>query len=422
MSASHRALSRLPLTIFEDLVVAPEAQGGGGISGLGGGPSPLSPSELRSMLCQKLLRLRTRARRGGSNGGPPSGRGGGGGGGGVATVGQLLELSPPALLGAVDPLLTHAGCIKLVERICALCGPRPTTALELLRRSRGDGGLAYCLRTGVGPLDRCLRGGIRVGTVTEVVGRAGTGKTQLALLLCVLTAAGGRGTAYVDAERKLSLGRLREMAAERRASSTGGGDDGRPNYRDPLTVLENVTVHSPSSTAELMAVVNGLEEEIVVRNEQAAQEGEEDGGRGLPVGLIVLDSIAAPTRRDFAGGGDSAPRRVETIFQIAQSLKRLADQLQVAVVVINQVGGGMDNAALGVSWHHCVSTRVVLEYEQDPHRIEMGLGELEDGGGGGSGRTQVRTATVVKSNVAPFGSMMFKIDAAGLSSLSDGTE
>ena len=168
-------------------------------------------------------------------------------------------------------------------------------------------------------------------------------------------------------------------------------------------------------------MVQSVEEQVLLKQEQA-----QDDNNVYPVSLVVLDSIAAPTRRDF--GSESAPQRVSAMLQLAQILKRLANQLQLAIVVINQVGlddnsatatlneNGTDfvavKAALGTAWSHCLSTRLLLQHERDPHRL----------GGNNSNamqdwneeRGRVRKATVVKSNVAGNESMHYEIGIAGL--------
>ena len=322
-------------------------------------------------------------------------------------------------------------CNEFILRLCKVCTPKPSTAKELLQRYRNQ-----FIPSDVGDLDKCLRGGFRVGSVTEVVGRAGVGKTQLVMQLCVVAARLGFGSIFIDTERKLSLQRLNEIARERARRSdpniAGAGNVGMGfdydafkcdeeqrnesglKYRHPNVVMKNVTVHSPASTDDLLSVVSKLDEEILLRNEAAAEIDSE-----YPVKLIILDSIAAPTRRDF--GGDTAPKRVAAIFQIAQWLKRVADQMQVAVVVINQIdkvqGSASDQsydtdfvsvtAALGTSWHHCVSTRVALEHEKDPHRDDVLRSESLN-------RGRVRTATVVKSNLVEKSTISFEVSVTGI--------
>ena len=349
---------------------------------------------------------------------------------------------------------------ELVRRISVHCAPSPTSALALLQGSSDSP--RRNLPTGMPSLDRCLRGGFRIGTISELVGRAGAGKSQLAMQMCVMAAKYGQGSVYIDTEKKLSLERLKEIADERsgRVASqeddigSGGFSYGTSlqgadvqdmkdllydvdevvpfSYKSALEVLANVAVHTPASTNELLSVVSGIEDDILLRNQQA-----EEDTSVYPVSLVILDSIAAPTRRDF--GSESAPQRVSAVLQLAQMLKRLADQLQLVVVVINQVGlnehihdvestGGSDlvavKAALGTSWHHCLSTRLLMEHVRDPHALNShvhnshGSTNLATDSQGGSAlkyeRQGMRKATVVKSNVAGAASMFYKVNAIGL--------
>lgn len=281
------------------------------------------------------------------------------------------------------------------------------------------------LPTGLRSLDRDGEGGIRLGNITEVVGRAGAGKTQFALQLVTMAAMLNQGAIYIDTEKKLTIQRLDEIAScrYRRMSSahqqTGGDriDPERPypdmngfKFKKPGQVLQNMTIKEPNSTRELQQVLDDIEEEILYRNQNSE----------FPVRLLIVDSIAAPLKRDF--GADSAPQRAAAIFSISKTLKRYADQLHLAVVVINQVG--LDDqssssrfhqpstqvavkAALGTSWHHCVSTRLLLDHEVDPHRESVSMSELDVA-------NQSRSLTVSKSNYLPFFKTCFRIFPSGI--------
>lgn len=306
------------------------------------------------------------------------------------------------------------------------------------------------LPTGLPSLDGTGCGGIRLGSVTEVVGRAGAGKTQFALQLVLMAAKYNQGAMYIDTEKKLILERLRDMAARRfsQSSSTyhqpsGTGDqfsygmsanDSTLNvsgqgqhssggdhqelqkelfsFKSAGEVLQNMTVKQPHSTNELLSVLDVAEEEILHRNQQST----------FPVRLLIVDSIAAPLKRDF--GPSAIPQRAATAFSIAQTLKRLAEQLHLAVIVINQVAidttshhtanrGGptlrLDQvavkASLGTSWHHCVSTRMLVDHEVDPHRDDAQL--LADG-------NPCRSLSVVKSNWMPYLTFPFVITPVGI--------
>lgn len=348
------------------------------------------------------------------------------------------------------------------------------------------------LPTGLTSLDQILKGGIRVGSISEFVGCSGVGKTQLALQLCIMAARYSQGAIYVDTEKKLRLPRLREMSAnwkrhqeegatsvvsiDRRSlekddgmidfsysqqfggsnvtpdgqgfqgtsGSQSDGNNGANNdvvgFKSPERVLGNLTVHQPGSTEELLEALDALEDEILHRNQlaiQAVSAGRNHNSAGtiFPVRLLIVDSIAAPIRRDF--GSDSAPQRSMAIFQCAQTLKRLADQLHLAVVVINQIGSVDANsaanssigrsdatghpvvqAALGTSWHHCVSTRLMLEMLDVPsprrgtrHNTDENLRSWGTRVAGS--QETMRRVSIVKSNVAAFAETEFEVTSVG---------
>mmetsp|Transcript_16175 Transcript_16175/g.24264 ORF Transcript_16175/g.24264 Transcript_16175/m.24264 type:complete len:255 (+) Transcript_16175:97-861(+) len=249
-------------------------------------------------------------------------------------------------------------------------------------------------------------------------------------------------------------------------------------------------IHSPNSTAELLSVVSGLQEDIILRNSShstsTTSHDDQDNTSIYPVKLIILDSIAAPTRRDFGSGSsnsnsmivaEDARDRVTAIFQIAQMLKQIGDELNVAIVVIDQIehqrnsivnnnnnknsnierhrnanhNNNRNNtnvlttvkAALGTSWHHCVSTRILFEYCKDnnshssdhynDHCITQQLNDSHNNhknsrnqnrialsnsssiGTCSSLSQQVRKATVIKSNLVGCGRSYYEITPTGFS-------
>jgi RecA/RadA recombinase len=431
MSASHRKLSRLPLSIFDNLSSSVEES---------------SSEVLKTGICRRLKRFPIQ-----------SGKTGISISCSIKTIGDLFRANKRTLLYALDPLLTFSEIEFLLERIYKLCAASPTNALALLQTTEPDlpsssqsnafGDRLRYLPTGLTSLDRHLGGGIRVGTVTEIVGRAGAGKSQLALQLCIWAAKYNQGSLYIDTERKIALERLSEMSQQRahpssscqqnnhNTDSFSYHDDSysasrqyqQPNsnslsplqdqkssffFKSPKTCLANLTVESPSIVSELFETLDAAEEVILHRQQQTTDSK-------FPIRLLILDSIAAPMKRDF--GSDSAPQRSAAIFTCAQTLKRLAESLHLAIVVINQVGQGSFKsnnngtvavkAALGTSWHHCVSTRVFLEqYDSDTDNQSI---ETLDNNNTNFSKSS-RRISVVKSNVAPLSTSYFLIDNRGL--------
>ncbi|KAK1743839.1 DNA repair protein RAD51B [Skeletonema marinoi] len=347
-------------------------------------------------------------------------------------------------------------CRRLMTRVHGVCAVQPCSALQFSRSTSsnhnpvGDTGeqqphsprqFSAKISTGLSTIDNYLHGGFATGSITEVVGRAGVGKTHLAQQLCVLAATTSSGGAiFIDTENKLSLGRLNEIAVNRskrekssKATSDRSGDEDDGMSPDDIAqhVLENVTVRSFLSTKELLETLDVLRLEITDRNMQA-----ETNSR-LPVRLLVIDSIAAPIRRDFdmmssssgSGSSSSAAQRAAALLQIASKLKQLASDFNLAVVVINQVGVGGNSikqqgeyqrndtldirdgeftASLGTAWQYCVSTKIILEHDEDPHKQCQHH----------NGHVSARTATIAKSLLSRRAQVEFKVTDEGLCEVS----
>ena len=499
MSACQRKISRLPISVFQDLITRPPLEN-----------RDDDPKTIKADICNRLKRFRMRnvarnkhknQRRSGAGISSPTTTACS-----IKTIGQLLCLSKYTIMTALDPILTYEEVEIFLRRVCDQCGATGVSALSLLRATNEDatnglhipependsaaarpqyeeqkplddinpvsfGNQMRLLPTSLPSLDHILRGGIRLATITELVGRSGVGKTQLAFQLCITAAKFNQGAIYIDTEKKLSLERLKEMSELRRLQDMQGSGHEIPNIRDcndqyfgnyanedalatfksGEIVLDNLTIHQPGNSEELLGVLDELEYEILIRNQSAGgtfiQPNNSEGmnitsgtrsvrGR-YPVRLLVVDSIAAPIRRDFGMG--SAPKRAATVFQCAQKLKRLADQLHMAIVVINQVGSSDNDfatsnlshdvgnsehhhvpvrAALGASWHHCVSTRLTLETnvvdEITPDLNDDNLNHSNSSNREKIASRVLRKIAVTKSNLTGFGETHFDITSMGI--------
>ena len=358
---------------------------------------------------------------------------------------ELLDISLPAAERVVA---------SVARNVC----PKPTTARALLASRVGAhaaagarGGPAAPSRaatdapsepgaasvsTSAGPayvrggeflraLDSALGGGVPTGSITELVGPAGAGKTQFCLTLAVAAAAPGRlggldaGVVFVDTEQKFSGARVAQIAANVFPSAYGVSSDDAAHERDAKAtalraLTEKILVLTPSTLSETLQRLSGLEEALVDH----------------AVRLLVVDSVAALARAEFGTGRGQIARRQELLGQIASVLKQQAERLHMAALVTNQVttrlraddgadagessgaGAGAATAALGVKWAHCVNTRLVLEGATltdvattggDKHEVFHGATNdlMNDGGGSGGSRRalgeKTRVVKVVKS-------------------------
>jgi RecA/RadA recombinase len=243
-------------------------------------------------------------------------------------------------------------------------------------------------------IDDVLQGGFSTKEISELVGEASSGKTQICLQLLVHTARPSsesprgpndnrrrskrqKAVYFYTEGGDVPLDRLREIAKERCGSV-------QSQYEE---ILENIyTEHSFTSEDDLYYRLIQLE--TLLSNSERVE---------CPVKVIVVDSIASLFRdMDINHMGTALARRSVYFFKISSLLKRYADLYDIAVVVTNHVvdlmsGKGSIGAtcscsgyfesfpgcagldlisnckpiypALGLSWTNCINARFFLSKE-----------------------------------------------------------
>ncbi|CAG9460369.1 unnamed protein product [Pedinophyceae sp. YPF-701] len=212
--------------------------------------------------------------------------------------------------------------------------------------------------------DGLLGGGVPVGQVTEFCGVPGVGKTQLGMQLAVDVQipsefGGLAGKAvYVDTEGSFMVERAQEIAAacvrhlSRLASATQSAER--------RAAAQAVTERALMAGIHYYRVHDHTEQLAVVEQMPAFLDAHPD------VRLLVLDSVTFHFRQGFS---DMA-MRTRVLVQMAQRLVALAEDRNVAVVLMNQVttkftGEGLSRLvpALGDSWAHAATNRVILFWQ-----------------------------------------------------------
>ena len=170
------------------------------------------------------------------------------------------------------------------------------------------------ITTGSKNLDNLLGGrGIETKAITEAYGAFGSGKTQLALSLTVNVQmpkekGGAEGKAvFIDTEGTFRPERIKQFAE-------GIG----ANYEK---VLKNILVARAFNSDHQILLLDKITEMI--------KDGE-------PIRLIVIDSLTAHFRAEFAGRGQLADRQ-QKLNKYLHNLMKLAEQHNVAIYVTNQV-------------------------------------------------------------------------------------
>lgn len=113
------------------------------------------------------------------------------------------------------------------------------------------------------------------------------------------------GAVYIDTENKISLSRLKEIAQHRKNISENNNNNNIYNnnnsasllsyksYKDPNILMENITIHRPTSTLDMLDQISKLEEDIILRNHDSSSfvgdQQQEHQQAKFPIGLIVVD-------------------------------------------------------------------------------------------------------------------------------------
>ena len=170
------------------------------------------------------------------------------------------------------------------------------------------------ITTGSKNFDDLLGGkGVEGRAITEAFGAYGSGKTQVGLCLAVNDqlpvdkgGALGKGV-FIDTEGTFRPSRIKQIAEKLGAN--------------PEKVLKNIFVARAFNSDHQILLLEKISEMI--------KEGE-------PIKLLIIDSLTAHFRAEFAGRGQLADRQ-QKLNRYMHDLMKLAEQHNLAVYVTNQV-------------------------------------------------------------------------------------
>ncbi|MAG40207.1 DNA repair and recombination protein RadA [Candidatus Pacearchaeota archaeon] len=227
---------------------------------------------------------------------------------GIFDLMGLAVLTPPALSEMAG--MGEAAARKAIQAARKMMNLGFQDGLEYVEKRKEIGRIT----TGSKNLDNLLGGrGIETKAITEAFGAFGSGKTQLALSLAVGVQlpeeqGGCNGKAvYIDTEGTFRPERIRQFAE-------GIG-------ANPDKVLKNILVARAFNSDHQMLLLDKVSELI--------KDGE-------PIKIIIVDSLTAHFRAEFAGRGQLADRQ-QRLNRYLHQLQKLAEQHNLAVYVTNQV-------------------------------------------------------------------------------------
>ncbi|XP_030029656.2 DNA repair protein XRCC3 [Manduca sexta] len=184
--------------------------------------------------------------------------------------------------------------------------------------------------TGCSEINSVLEGGYRIGTITEIFGESGTGKTQLGIQAALHN--WPKSVLYICTEDLFPIKRLNEI---KRCV---------PNYDPNVDYGKNIFVEHIIEARDLLSCIQVRSPKLLSQHRFS---------------LIIIDSIAAPFRVD----NSNYVQRAEELRELSMALINFSQQYKLAVLCINQVTASFNNSdnmlpSLGLAWSNMVSTRL----------------------------------------------------------------
>ena len=253
----------------------------------------------------------------------------------IRTLSQLVAAKPEKLSSILGRSYTVV--CKLRKDLLAEFASFPVLGLEdyqsKLEREAS-------ISTGNSNLDKMLGGGLRGGTVYEVYGYPGTGKTQLCLTAACNSLIRNGTVIVIDTKGDFCADRFIEILSSR--SSCGANS----SLNDRLKIC---SARTAGSLLESVQVIDQME--------------------GQDVSLLVVDNISLPVMRLVIDGDIQTGMNIGS--RISQLLHKIADCKGSAVLLVSNMKGGTGNCssgfscvpALGSVWNCTAGVRILLTRE-----------------------------------------------------------
>ncbi|XP_022116516.2 DNA repair protein XRCC3 [Pieris rapae] len=242
---------------------------------------------------------------------------------GICTVKEIINLSTWDIQKLTNLKEEDINLLKnLVARY--FC-PKIVTAEKLENEKH--------IQTGCLGFDDILNGGFRVGTLSEIYGESGAGKTQLALQIAAQC--GKDGSIYICTEDAFPLKRFNQLLEYHNNPASNS------EYREKI-FIEHIT-----ESQDLLSCVRVRLRKLVEQKK---------------VSVIIVDSIAAPFRVDVI----NYVHRAEELRELGILLINIAQKYGLAVIVINQVTSSFDEfdnilPSLGLAWSNIITYRCMVK-------------------------------------------------------------
>ncbi|CAG9789370.1 unnamed protein product [Diatraea saccharalis] len=203
--------------------------------------------------------------------------------------------------------------------------------------------------TGCNRIDSILNGGFRKGTITEIYGESGSGKTQIALQSIVHNWA--KGGVYICTEDIFPVKRYEQIKKN------------IPSYNSSVDYGQNIFIEHIVEMDELFSSVRVRLPKLLSQKK---------------ITLVVIDSVAAPFRVDST----NYIQRADQLKQFANTLINIAQKNNIAILCINQVTSNFGESSevipsLGLAWSNMICTRLWMKKTSSTYCFSENKGNNE---------------------------------------------
>jgi len=222
---------------------------------------------------------------------------------------SLESIAAASISEIKDVGLGESSAIKIINAARDNLDMGFETGLDFMKKRENIGRIT----TGSKEFDSLIGGGVETQAITELYGKFGSGKTQVAHQLAVNVQTpkedgGLNGTViFIDTENTFRPERIKQMAEAKKL--------------DAEKILKGIHVARAYNSDHQMLLVDKAS----------------DLAEGYKTKLVIVDSLTAHFRAEYTGRGTLADRQ-QKLNRLLHALQRkLADLHDIAVIVTNQV-------------------------------------------------------------------------------------
>ena len=192
-------------------------------------------------------------------------------------------------------------------------------------------------------IDELLGGGFESGTVTQLYGEAGSGKTNICLQMAVECARKGKTVIFIDSEG---------FSPERFLQIANANTNTNKTSETVERIAQRITIYEPHSFEQQTSCIGEIEELIK----------EKEGESG--VALVILDSATLFYRLELDEERSIYLRRV--LANQIMHLLELARRYDLAVIITNQVYMDIEAGNLRPSGGYALEhlSKVIVQLEK----------------------------------------------------------